>query len=98
MGEAYRVVVAADAGGAVAIAAVTTTAAAASATRRRTAGNEDVDKGPPEGCWIGLPWRRRGQLVSFVDSQERWGGGDQPTAIALAPGSADHCEPNSYDV
>jgi hypothetical protein len=46
-GEAYRVVVAAEAGGAVAIAAVTTTVAA-SAIRRRTAGNEDVDKGPPE--------------------------------------------------
>ncbi|MEV6710849.1 hypothetical protein AB0M48_02300 [Lentzea sp. NPDC051208] len=42
-GEAWRVVVAAEAGGAVARAAITA-AVAASAIRPRTAGNEDVDK------------------------------------------------------
>src|SRR5690349_25134533 len=46
-GEAWRGVVAAEAGGAVASAAATT-ATATRAVRRRAAGNEDVDKRPPE--------------------------------------------------
>ncbi|WP_211335796.1 hypothetical protein [Lentzea flaviverrucosa] len=43
VGEAWRVVVAAEAGGAVARAAITA-AVAASAIRPRAAGDEDVDK------------------------------------------------------
>ncbi|MET9632807.1 hypothetical protein ABZX92_35670 [Lentzea sp. NPDC006480] len=76
VGDAWRVVVSAEAGGAVAI-AVVTTATAASAARRN---DEDVDKGPPEVFgWINRSWRRKRAAAPSVHSGRyvEWSPGEQ---------------------